>query len=211
MNNIHHKSLILRYHPLFDILNLVYKESLYLVILIYIEIQKDFFFGRSVTCNFLRVEGNWSLAWIVILLIAILTLAVTSCHTPMTIVDNPWLVPSHGTPLLSLPHDFWESHNFSSMLKLRCHQVPTLSFVYIIVYLHSLTTPNLCISPYSDPVSPIHVYTALLCSLATLYSLTPSYGSDSIYKTPVMYVIQYVWISSLIIVLIVYSTSCYVP
>ena len=111
-------------------------------------------------------------------------------------------------PTTVTPHDSWDSWNFSSMLKLRCYQVPTLSLVYSIVFLHILSTPDLCISPYSNPVLPIHVYITLLCSLSHTHILQlPAMFSDSIYKTLYHVCIRHVRVLTLIIVLIVYLTS----
>ena len=67
-------------HPIlasFDILNLVYKESVHSVILNsnVKSLLCCWIKNGSVTYNFLRIEGIWILGWIVILLIVILALA----------------------------------------------------------------------------------------------------------------------------------------
>src|SRR5882724_1453421 len=87
------------------------------------------------------------------------------------------------------------------MLKLRFHQVLTLISVYSIVLTScSCPTPHSCVS---------HSCTHCLAVFPLTLPISPTnaMSSDSIYKTPAMYDIPYVQISTLIIVFIVYSTS----
>src|SRR5882672_12670427 len=92
-----------------------------------------------------------------------------------------------------IPTQLLRFPELSSMLELRCYQVPTLSLVYSIVFSHILSTPDLCISLDSNPVLPIHVYITLLCSLLHPHILQLlAIISDSIYQTLYHVCIQHV-------------------
>jgi len=116
-----------------------------------------------------------------------------SHNTLMTIADKLQLVPSHGTHhchFLELPFP----HLNSDVIKSQPCSLFSIS-------LASCSCPSLhcCVS---------YLY-ALPCCVSSCTSDIPTNAlfPDSIYKTLFMYDIQYVQISMLIIVLIVYSTS----
>src|SRR5882672_64676 len=109
----------------------------------------------------------------------------------------------------------------SSTLELGCHQAPTLSLVYSIVFSHILSLPKpvhipvfqscvscviLCLLCY--PVSPIPVYIALLC-FHSLFPISPTLAMslDFIYKTLIHVCIQHV----LNIDFDYCSHCCYIP
>src|SRR5882672_1122353 len=76
------------------------------------------------------------------------------------------------------------------------------------VYL--VPSPNLCMFPCSDPVFPVLSCVSYPCNIALLFTLlispTLAMSLNSIYKTLIHVCIRHVQISTLTIVLIVYST-----
>jgi len=96
-----------------------------------------------------------------------------------------------------------ESLEPSSVLKLGCHQYQPYISVYSIV-------PVPVPVPFQHHIPVFSFCTHCLAVFQSHTSISPilmAMLSDSVYKTLTLYLIWYVWISTLIFVFIVYSTS----